>query len=74
MYVSYEFFTDPNNYELDSNSEEPEELEILQEIGGFDLWIKLTNKELDKDIRFMHIKTGIVVEIPDWRNKLVFCA
>lgn len=67
IYVSYDFFKDP--YEIE-DSKEPDEIEYYKKIGGFDTWLKLSGKENDKDTRFMHLATGIIIKIPDWLDKL----
>lgn len=36
IYVSYNFFTDPSNYELEPNVEMPEEIDYYARTGGFD--------------------------------------
>lgn len=61
--MGYEFFKNSGNFTYDG--EEPKELKHLARRGGFDLFIKLTESELDDDISFMHIETGLMFKIPD---------
>lgn len=70
--MSFNFFNNEGNYTYEGK-EEPKEIKHLKRRGGFDLWIKLTGDELDDDNRFMHIKTGLVVQVPEWWNKLISC-
>lgn len=71
IYVSYDFWSNPKNYELADNTKEPDEIEYYKEKGGFDTWVKMSNKEDDKDIRFLHLATGIVCDIFQWTQKLI---
>lgn len=72
IFVSYNFF-DSNEYKLPDHAEQDikEKIEALKDRGGFDLWIKVTDNELDLDIEFIHIETNLKVKIPKWRSKLV---
>lgn len=69
IYVSHDIFANPDSY-IYEGKDEPKELKHLARRGGFDLWIKLTGDDLDDDIGFMHIKTGIVVQVPEWWDKM----
>lgn len=69
LYVSYDFFKNPKNYNIDG--EEPVEIKHLREVGGFDTWVKVTLNELDDDDRFMHLETAITVEVPNWREHMI---
>lgn len=69
IYVSYDIFSSPQAYKYEGK-EEPKEIKHLAKRGGFDLWLKLSGDDLDDDIGFMHIRTGLTVKIPDWEDKL----
>lgn len=67
LFVSYDFFSDKDSYTIDTQAidKEPEEIDYFREVGGFDTWIKITQKEWDKDTRFLHLATGLTVDIPN---------
>lgn len=69
VYVSFDFFKDSGNF-IYEGGKEPQEIKHLARRGGFDLWIKLSSNDLDDDIGFMHIKTGISVKVPNWWEKM----
>lgn len=69
IYVTYDFFKDNNNF-IYEGKQEPIEIKHLKRKGGFDIWLKLTGNDLDDDLGFMHVKTGITVKIPEWYDKM----
>lgn len=74
IYVSYDFFSDESSYTVDATDlgkEKPDEIEYFKEVGGFDTWVKVTLNEYDRDTRFLHLATGLTVDIPNWRDHLV---